>query len=61
MLYWKRNKQSYRKNEKYITKKILKLNEVYEREDYLGQLFDTNIVKDVFKKIITYSWTINNK
>ena len=32
---------------KNINKKILNLNEVYEREGYLVQLFDTNIVKDV--------------
>ena len=31
-------------------KKILKLNKVYEREDYLVQLFDINKVKDVLKK-----------
>ncbi len=32
---------------KNINKKILKINEVYEREGYLVQLFDTNKVKDV--------------
>ena len=31
-------------------KKILKLNKVYEREDYLVQLFDTNKEKHVLKK-----------
>ena len=32
---------------KNINKKILNLNEVYEREGYSLQLFDTNKVKDV--------------
>ena len=36
-------------------KKILKLNKVYEREDYLVQLFDTNKVKDVLKKSLQFS------
>ena len=35
---------------KNINKKILKINEVYEREGYLVQLFNTNKVKDVLKK-----------
>ena len=35
---------------KNINKKILNLNEVYEREGYLVQLFNTNKVKDVLKK-----------
>ncbi len=35
---------------KNINKKILKINEVYEREGYLVQLFDTNKVKDVLKQ-----------
>ena len=35
---------------KNINKKILNLNEVYEREGYLVQLFYTNKVKDVLKQ-----------